>query len=169
MKYENYKKAGFTLIELLIVVAVIAILAALAFVALDPLARFQDSRNARRWADVNAYLQAIKLHQVDNDGAFLSSIQSCIADSYYQIGMGDECDDTCSNPLIELQEGCVDLEGLVDEGYLPNFLIDPNASGASSNETRYYLVRDSYGRIIIGACSEELGSNSSVPHIEVTR
>ncbi|EKD47532.1 MAG: hypothetical protein ACD_66C00019G0006, partial [uncultured bacterium] len=42
-------KKGFTLIELLIVIAIIAILAAAIFVALDPVTRFQEARDARRY------------------------------------------------------------------------------------------------------------------------
>jgi len=170
MKKKSYKIKGFTLIELLIVVAVIAILAAIAFVALNPLARFQDSRNAKRWSDVNMIISAIKLYQVDHDGQHISTIDSQTADLYYQIGAsGSGCNDTCSDSAVTLQTACVDLEELVDEAYLPSVPIDPNASGASSDETRYYIVKDSYGRIFVGSCGVELGSNSSVPQIEVIR
>ncbi|MCD4761647.1 type II secretion system GspH family protein, partial [bacterium] len=82
------KQQGFTLIELLIVIGVIAILAALAFVALNPLARFQDARNAERWSDVNAILGAIKLDQVDNGGTYNDVIVALTSDLYYQIGAG---------------------------------------------------------------------------------
>lgn len=160
---------GFTLIELLIVVAVIAILAALAFAALNPLARFQDSRNATRWADVNAIMSAIKLHQIDNDGVYADAVTSLTSDLYYQLGAGSSCNDTCSNATVVLQTACVDLEDLVDNAYLASIPIDPNATGASADETRYYLVKDSYSRIIVGSCSEELGSDSSVQAIEITR
>ena len=57
----------------------------------------------------------------------------------------------------------------MDEAYMSAIPIDPNATGASADETRYYLVRDSYGRIIVGSCSEEAGSGASTPNIEVTR
>ena len=160
---------GFTLIELLIVVAVIAILAAIAFVALNPLARFQDARNARRWADVNMILAAIKLDQIDNGGSYLSEISSLTADVYYQIGAGESCADTCSNPTVTLQSACADLSSLVNEYYLPGVPIDSNASGASADETRYYISRHSGGAITIGSCSEEIGSNSSIPNISVKR
>ncbi|OGF26846.1 hypothetical protein A2303_01755 [Candidatus Falkowbacteria bacterium RIFOXYB2_FULL_47_14] len=163
------KNKGFTLIELLIVIAIIAALSALAFVALNPVARFQDSRNAQRWADVNMIMSAIKLHQVDNGGTYLDSIVALTNDLYYQIGAGDACNDTCSNPTVVLQTACVDLEGLIDAAYMPEWPIDPNLSGASSDETGYYLVKDSYGRLIVGACAEELGSADAVQSIEITR
>jgi prepilin-type N-terminal cleavage/methylation domain-containing protein len=160
---------GFTLIELLIVVAVIAILAALAFVALNPLARFQDSRNAQRWTDVNAILEAIKLHQVDNGGLYLTAIENLTASTSYQIGTGSNCNDSCPNPTVTLQTACVNLSALVTGGYLASIPIDPNDSDASATEARYYLIKYSTGTITVGSCSEELGSNSSIPNISISR
>ena len=164
----NYK--GFTLIELLIVIAVIAILAAIVFVALDPLARFQDSRNARRWADVNSMLGAIKLHQIDNGGAYLASITAMTDNTYYQIGdavIG--CNDSCANPSVTLQAACVNILDLIDGGYMAAIPIDPNATGKSDSETGYYLYKYNSGQLSVGSCHEELGSNSAVPAIEVSR
>lgn len=166
---EKTKKSAFTLVELLIVIGVLAILASIVFVALNPLGRFQNARNARRWSDVTAILSAIKLHQVDNGGTYLTDIGNLSADSYYQIGAGSSCADTCSNPTVILQSDCIDLSDLVDEGYLPSLPIDPNDSGASEDETRYYMVRLSTGAITVGSCSEELGTNSSIPNISITR
>lgn len=166
------KKSGFTLIELLIVIAVIAILAALAFVALNPLARFQDSRNAKRWADVNMIISALKLDQVDNGGTYMSDVADLTEDLYYQIGGGSGCNAdtwTCANPTVVLQTDCIDLEELVDDGYLPAVPIDPSDTNASSDETRYYLSVQSTGILVIGSCSEELGSNSSIPNISIQR
>jgi len=61
-------KKGFTLIELLIVIAIIAIVATVVFVALDPITRFKEARNAQRWQDVEAVADAVRLYQVDNLG-----------------------------------------------------------------------------------------------------
>jgi prepilin-type N-terminal cleavage/methylation domain-containing protein len=170
-KKIKIQKAGFTLIELLIVVAVIAILAALAFVALNPLARFQDARNAQRWADVNALLGAIKLDQVDNGGAYHANIAAMSDNTYYQIGDATTGCDTpaCSNPTVSMQSACVDIYGLISEGYIAALPIDSNASGVSDAKTGYYLYKYDSGQISVGSCHEELGSNSSIPTIEVSR
>ena len=65
--YSDRSK-GFTLIELLIVIAIIAIVASVIFVALDPISRFRDARNAQRWQDVEAVGDAIRIYQIDNKG-----------------------------------------------------------------------------------------------------
>jgi len=64
----NKNDKGFTLIELLVVIAIIAILATVVFVALDPATRFADSRNSRRWNDVNSILTAVHQCIVDQEG-----------------------------------------------------------------------------------------------------
>ena len=176
-KIKNYKKrTGFTLIELLIVIAVLAILATVAFVALNPLARFQDARNSIRWTDVNAIISAIKLHQVDNQGAYYDDINDLVADTAYMIGGGDDptVSYTCLNPTVALASECIDLSYYAEEedtGYLPSVPIDPNSgsNGTDAEYTGYYLIRKSIGTITIGSCYEEQGSNSSVPNISVTR
>ncbi len=163
------RAAGFTLVELLIVIGIIAILAAFAFVALNPLARFQDARNAKRWADINAILSAIKMDQIDNGGDYMGDIADLTNNLYYQIGNGGSCNDTCLNPTVVLQIDCIDLEELVDDGYLPSVPIDPNDTNAGEDETRYYLVKSSNGTVTVGSCSEEKGSNSVIPPIQVSR
>ncbi len=164
------KKIGFTLVELLIVIGVIAILASLAFVALKPLARFQDSRNTQRRTDVSAILGAIKLDQVDNGGAHHANITNLSDNTYYQIGEASTgCDTACSNPSVILQSACVNLLYLIDEGYIADIPIDPNADNASSDTTGYYIYKYDSGQIAIGSCHEELGSNASIPVIEAAR
>ena len=169
MKYSNSAK-GFTLIELLIVIAVIAILAALAFVALNPLARFQDSRNAKRWSDANAMLAAIKLDQVDNGGAYHTNITAMTDNTYYQIGDATTgCDTTCLYPTVTLQAACVDIYDLIDQGYLAELPQDPNGSGVSEDMIGYYLYKYDSGQMVVGSCHEEQGSNSAPPVIEILR
>jgi prepilin-type N-terminal cleavage/methylation domain-containing protein len=61
---------GFTLIELLIVIAIIGFLAAAILVAVDPVKRVQQARNATRWSEVNGLLNAILVKQVDDRRSF---------------------------------------------------------------------------------------------------
>jgi len=169
-KIINKKDCGFTLIELLIVIAILAILAGFVMVALDPMARFQDSRNTRRWSDVNNILAAIKLDQVDNGGAYHDNIADMADNTYYQIGEATTgCNTTCSTPLVSLQIACVNLLDLIDQGYMADIPIDPNATGVSSDMTGYYLYKYDSGQIVVGSCHEELGSDSTISTIEALR
>ncbi len=168
LKKKNF---GFTLIELLIVIAVIAILTSIVFVALNPLARFQDARNSARWTDVNAMLSALKLHQVDNGGLYYGDIQNLENDKYFMIGSGDNASAiVCSNPTVELEQYCIDLSFYSEErGYLPSVPIDPGSNETNEEYTGYYLMKDSNGSITVGSCYEEQGSASAVPQISVKR
>lgn len=60
------RRDGFTFIELLIVIGIIGFLAAAILVAVDPVKRIQDARDARRYSDINAILNAILKKQVDD-------------------------------------------------------------------------------------------------------
>ena len=177
------RNKGFTLIELLIVIAVMAILATVVFVALNPMARFQDSRNARRWTDVNSILQAIKLLQVDAKGGYPQNVQNKPASdtAYYQIGNSDTgCALTCTASGITTEDSCVSLTGglvsaeaingvTVPGGYLSAVPIDPNATGATADRTGYFFKRATNGVITIGACTPEQGSDADVMPISVSR
>lgn len=70
------KSKGFTLIELLIVIAIVAILSAVVLIAVNPGYQMAQSRNARRWAEVNALLSAFSQYQVDHEGAIPAACAS---------------------------------------------------------------------------------------------
>jgi len=160
-------KKGFTLIELLIVIAIIAIIAAVVFVALDPLTRFRDARDSSRWSDVSAILSAIKIDQVDNGGSYLTAIGSMTADQWYMIvngAMDVGCDDNDGNcdQTVGSDVRCVNLAGLVTEGYLGDVPISPTGvvtwdDGSVDGEegTGYLLKRDTTGIIHVVACESE--------------
>ena len=163
------KKAGFTLIELLIVIAIIAIIAAIVFVALDPLQRFQDSRDAKRAADINAIADAIAVDQIDNGGTYLASITATTTDEVYMIVNGasmitgcNDNNDSCDTAVAS-DVHCIDLSGLVTEGYLAQIPVSPvsttttwdDGSGASDEGTGYTLTRSSAGNITVRACDSE--------------
>jgi len=151
------KKKAFTLIELLIVIAIIAILAAIVFVALDPLSRFQDARNSRRWADANALLSAIHIQQIDSGGNLLAAITSTTAGQVYMIGTATTSCNTGCTLIVATSTNCVDLTGLVSGGYLGSLPISPNGVGSwTSAITGYTLSRNStMGGVTIKACEGE--------------
>lgn len=148
-------KKGFTLIELLIVIAVIAILAAAIFVALDPLTRFQEARDARRYNDLANVLTAVKTDQVDNGGSYLGAIAGMTAGEVHMIGTegATGCDVACTNAPDDLQEDCIDLTPLVTEGYLGAVPSDP--SNGTPELTNYYITSAANGTLTVGACAPE--------------
>ena len=129
-------KKGFTLIELLIVVAIIAILATVVFVALDPVTRFADARNSRRWSDVNSILTAIQEYIVDNDGTLPTGLTT--GQSATELGTCGSCDNL-STPLAR---------------YLKSIPEDPQ--GGIAANTGYTVAVDSNNIITVAASSAEL-------------
>jgi len=159
LNFIYMSKKGFTLIELLIVIAIIAIIAGVVFVALNPLQRFQDARDSRRWSDITSVLSAIKIHQVDNGGSYLTSISDATAGLNYMIGTNGATDcDTCTT--VSTTVSCVDLTGLVTAGYLGSVPVDP--SSGTALKTLYYLNKASTGIVTVGSCVPEGGSAINV-------
>lgn len=159
----NYKRAakGFTLVELLIVIAIIAILAAIVFVALNPLQRFKDARDARRWSDAAELLNAIKINQVDNGGNYISTIKN-VSDGTYQIGTSSsaDCNTGCSATSTSVY--CINLSDLVVSGQMG--IIPKDVNVGTDWKTAYYINKAANGAITVGACNPE-----GVSTIEVTR
>ncbi len=153
-------RRGFTLIELLIVIAIIAIIAAVTFVALNPLQRFQDARDSTRWSDVSALLTAIKVDQIDNGGYFLGVVTSTASTSEaYMIGTCTDASTNCSTIVTSSVGHCIDLTGLVTEGYLSSIPTSPNGAytwGAA--DTGYALTRNTNNSITITSCEAENSS-----------
>ena len=155
-KRRQIENKGFTLIELLIVIAIIAIIAAVVFVALNPLKRFQDARDSRRSADITQILSALKVHQVDNGGALLSSVSSTSAGTVYMIGTDATGCNAYSCDTAVGATACLDLGGLVTGGYLGSLPISPNGAGTwTEGHTGYTLTRASTGIITIKSCESE--------------
>ena len=177
MNKNKKNNAGFTLIELLIVIAIIAIIAAVAFAAYDPLTRFKDSRDANRWSDVAAISEAIQLDQVDNGGFYIAEIATTTVDQWYMIVNGSTMVSGCADNdgscdiNVATTSNCIDLSGLVTEGYLGDVPVSETGAvtwddgSASGNEgTGYVLKRKASGAIIIQACESE-----NVSSIKITR
>lgn len=170
---ENNFIHGFTLVELLVVIAILAVLVSVTFITLDPLARFGDTDNTKRWTDVATILNAIKLEQIDHKGKLLTNLDETMSYNFpYQIGTDSTgCDLFCQNAEIDtpLQGSCVSLDALVTEGYLPSIPVDINADGASQAQTHYYITKNEGGSFTVGACNPEIGSLNKAPHIYLTR
>lgn len=166
-RYDSARGGGgFTLIELLIVIAIIAIIAAVVFVALDPLTRLRDARDSSRWSDINAIISAAKVDQVDNGGSYLTAIGNMTAGSVYMIGTATTgCDDnnaSCDTNVTS-DTACVDLSGLVAEGYLGSVPISPTGAVTwSASTTGYTLSRASTGILTVRACESENTTEISV-------
>lgn len=130
----NLKK-GFTLIELLVVIAIIAILATVVFVALDPIKRFADARNSRRYSDVNGILTAIHEYIVDNNGALPAGLTTGQAAT--ELGTCGTCDNL-STPLAK---------------YLKTIPLDP--SNGTTTNTGYTVAVDSNNIVTVNATNAE--------------
>jgi prepilin-type N-terminal cleavage/methylation domain-containing protein len=133
---------GFTLIEILVVIAIIALLAAVVFVALDPVTRFGDARNSRRWNDVNSILTATHEYIVDNDGDLPTGLTSGQAST--EIGTCATCDNL-TTPLAP---------------YLKTLPQDPD-TGTAAN-TGYSIGVDSNNIITVTADDAENSESINV-------
>lgn len=144
--------AGFTLIELLIVIAIISILSAVVSVALNPIQRFKDARNSRRWTAVNNILTAVHECIVDNDGVVSNCVGSLTTDQKYEIvsNASTGCADVCTN--VSADGNCADLDGLLS-AYLKELPTDPG--GIAAGHTEYEISLDANNIITITACSAE--------------
>ncbi|MDD2807542.1 MAG: prepilin-type N-terminal cleavage/methylation domain-containing protein [Patescibacteria group bacterium] len=159
------KKKGFTLIELLIVIAIIAILAAIIYVAVDPVRRLSEARNAERWSSVNSILNAVLKYTVDNQGVLPSNLSAATAGNYYVLGTaGSGCNTTCTAQAT--QAACLDLSNNLVSTYLASMPID-SKTGSAAN-TDYYIMKSSTGRIMVGACDAE-SVGGTTPTISVSR
>ncbi len=148
------KQKGFTLIELLVVISIIALLAVTVFVALDPVKRFADARNSRRWSDVNEMITAVHEYIVDNKGAFPAGLSTGLVAT--QLG-------SCATGGATLCSGaaaaCVNLATPLAK-YLKAMPFDNKVGSATS--TAYKVEVDANNIVTITACASENGEVISV-------
>jgi prepilin-type N-terminal cleavage/methylation domain-containing protein len=148
-------KKGFTLIEILLVVAILSILLVVVFASLNPAKRLQDTRNARRWNDVNQVLTAVHECLVDNKGDYTDcGLTSPQAET--QLG-------TCGSGGATLCTGAAaacDSDVATDLAtYISSIPLDPSDGSAA---TTGYSVTVANGIVTIKACSAENGEAISV-------
>lgn len=139
-KYSS--KSGFTLIEILVVIAIIAILSTVVFVALDPVTRFADARNARRFTDINSILTAIHQYIVDNDGSLPAGLTTGQAST--ELGTCSGCDNL-TTPLAP---------------YLESMPADPD--GGTTANTGYSVTVNANNIVTVSADNAENAVDVSV-------
>lgn len=170
------ERPGFTLIEFIIVIAMIAIVASAVFVAIDPARRLRDARNASRWTDVRAILEAVKTYQVDHEGNLPSTPVGIDGDSR-TVQMVGEGGGSCGSlgascpgvtfPTLSCFTTGLDTDLLQ---YLKRMPEDPKSG--TKGDTRYYINRDEQASLVVGACNEEGGTREGedpAPLIEASR
>lgn len=165
---------GFTLIELLIVIAIIGFLAAAVLVAVDPVRRIRESRDARRSEEAYSILNAILNKQVDEreqyDGETDAPILTQAGDSVQVIvedTTGIDCATAATRPGCDRQmevgvgtlRRCVaNLEG-ISPRYISSIPIDPRGPGKQVCET---------GSSCVTPGDKQLGVNNSGYYIART-
>jgi prepilin-type N-terminal cleavage/methylation domain-containing protein len=150
------KRKGFTLIELLVVIGIIAILAAIAIIAINPARQFALARNAQRWNDVNAILNAISQQAVDNNGKLYSGITT----TPQVIGTDTTGCDVCT-AKTGTSVACLNLgTGILVDKYITAVPTDPN--GGTDGKTNYYVLLTSTKRVEVGACEPEESATINV-------
>ena len=155
------EKRGFTLIEILIVVAIIAILAAIVFIALDPFKRFQDARASRRLADVSAIYSAIHINQVDHGGNYVYPVGTLmnVGEKYMIVNATNTPAGGCITAantncaVVTSVDHCVNLQKLVETGYLGSIPVSPNGTGNWTGAlSGYYMSRNANGFVTVLSC-----------------
>jgi prepilin-type N-terminal cleavage/methylation domain-containing protein len=154
-------KRGFTLIEILLVIAILAILLVVVFAALNPAQRLADTRDARRWNDVNQVLTAVHECLVDEDGVWAT----CgLADPTALSQLG-----TCSGTGATLCSGaaadCLDITTEL-ASYISDIPEDP-ADGSGDGVNTSYAIQVANGIVTVSSCSAPGDTNGAT--IEVSR
>jgi type II secretory pathway pseudopilin PulG len=173
---------GFTLIELLIIIGIIGFLASAILVAVDPVKRIQDARNAKRWSEVNGILNAILTKQVDDRAAYngvtgallLSTGSTQVIVSSHTSPTAVVCSVPATAPACPYATGagsrpaalvttanqaCVANLSDLAPTYIAELPLDPIGGTPTAanlpigaNNSGYYISRAASGRIEIGSC-----------------
>lgn len=149
MKLSKIKK-GFTLIEILLVVAILSILLVVVFAALNPAQRLSDTRDARRWNDVNNILAAIHTCVVD-DGTSDALLNCGVTDDGTSREIVNGAIAGCDAVCVVGGGDCEDMSALTPT-YLATLPQDPTTPAV--NHTSYSVVSNT-GVVTVSACGGE--------------
>lgn len=164
LKQNNSLQSGFTLIELLIVIVIITALAVTVFVALNPVKRTQDARNARRQSDVETILTAIHEYIVDKSGTLPTGLSTGMA-AEKELGTcaaaslpAGVAAFTCAVPV---GSACVDISSAATGlgSYLKAMPADPTYGSAA--QTYYSVIVDANNIVTVKSCTAENSASIS--------
>jgi prepilin-type N-terminal cleavage/methylation domain-containing protein len=163
MSKKNVSKSGFTLLEILLVVGIIAILAGIVILAINPTKQLGDTRNAQRRSDVLTILNAVYQYALDNQGDLPSNID---------IENDTLCDGTGNGIDASELEGVTQLN-VASSTYLTDIPTDPTNETDSTDDSEYYIVKRTSGRITVCAPNSmgegSIEEDDTDNQIEVTR
>ncbi len=96
--HSEQKNGGYTLIELLFVIGILGFLFAALLIIIDPVKYFQDSRDAKRFADSRALMNAILVKQVDDRAVYNGAPSAPIitSDATFQVIVADDTGIDCT-------------------------------------------------------------------------
>lgn len=148
MNLSKKIKKGFTLIEILLVVAILSILLVVVFAALNPATRLSETRDARRWNDVNQILTAMHEHIVDNDGTVCPWDSGCADQAAVELG---SCAAGAATAACPNASDCLDVSAELAGSYLASMPVDPEGTATNTG----YELTASGGIVTIVACNDE--------------
>ncbi len=159
---------GFTLIELLVVIGILGILLAIVLIAINPAAQFAQANNTARTNDVNTILNAVHQYAADHKGLLPGGAEIPTgvypADALEISTLGADICAAIAPDYVSLLPVDPDVDNLSGAG---NGVAVANCAQVGGYRTGYKIVKDSSGRITVGATAEPV--RGVTPTITVTR
>lgn len=156
-------RKGFNTIEVFIVVLFFGIVLSVLYMTTAHFLHFKEiDYDAIRINDVMAISNALSVSKVDNMGRYIDYIESLSPGVALMIGQSQlPLNIDCVAPVF----GNIELDYLVESGYLPMVPINPSENNNWNNEyTGYYLLKNDDHTLTVGACEYD-----GQERIEVTR
>jgi prepilin-type N-terminal cleavage/methylation domain-containing protein len=164
-KASHNRSRGFTLIELLIVIVILTALAVTVFVALNPVKRLIDARDARRSLDVENISKAIREYTVDSV-SLPPSLTGLTLNTDYQIGNAPagSCTQIHTGGCNISGTNCVNLGSDLVQ-YLKSIPIDPLGGANTIATTGYAVTVDANNIVTVKACRTGVGTTEGANDI----